>query len=93
MQMQGARLSPFKSLYLATLGGARALHLDDRVGSLQVGNEADFLVLDYHATPLLSYRLQQSKDIAETLFVLMTLGDDRVVQETYSAGGLVHART
>jgi guanine deaminase len=92
MQMQGARLSPFKSLYLATLGGARALRLDDRVGSLQVGNEADFLVLDYHATPLLSYRLSQARDIAETLFVLMTLGDDRVVQETWSAGVRVHCR-
>ncbi len=92
MQMQGARLSPFKSLYLATLGGARALRLDDRVGSLQVGNEADFLVLDYHATPLLSYRLSQARDIAETLFVLMTLGDDRVVQETWSAGVRVHRR-
>ena len=93
MQMQGAKLSPFKSLYLATLGGARALRLDDRIGSLQVGNEADFLVLDYNATPLLSYRLKQSKDIAETLFVLMTLGDDRVVQQTYSAGSLVHSRS
>ncbi len=93
MQMQGAKLSPFKSLYLATLSGARALRLDDRIGSLQVGNEADFLVLDYHATPLLSYRLKQAKDIAEILFVLMTLGDDRTVQETYSAGSLVHSRS
>jgi len=92
MQLQGARLSPFKSLYLATLGGARALRLEDKVGSLQVGNEADFLVLDYHATPLLSYRLRQSKNIEETLFVLMTLGDDRTVKETYSAGRLVHRR-
>ena len=40
----------------------------------------------------MSYRLQQSKNIAETLFVLMTLGDDRTVKETYAAGNLVHAR-
>ncbi|OCR21844.1 guanine deaminase [Pseudomonas syringae] len=92
MQLQGAKLSPFKSLYLATLGGARALRLEDKIGSLQPGNEADFLVLDYHATPLLSYRLKQAKNIEETLFVLMTLGDDRTVQETYSAGQLVHSR-
>ncbi|GFM83656.1 guanine deaminase [Pseudomonas cichorii] len=92
MQMQGARLSPFKSLYLATLGGARALRLDDRIGSLKRGNEADFVVLDYNATPLLSYRLKQAKDIAEILFVLMTLGDDRTVQQTWSAGQLVHQR-
>ncbi|MFS2161514.1 guanine deaminase [Pseudomonas sp. Pseusp122] len=92
MQLQGARLNPFKSLYLATLGGARALRLDDRIGSLRPGNEADFVVLDYHATPLLSYRLKQARDIAEILFVLMTLGDDRTVSQTYSAGRLVHSR-
>ncbi|MDB5979362.1 MAG: guaD [Pseudomonas sp.] len=92
MQLQGAKLSPFKSLYLATLGGARALRLEDKVGSLQLGNEADFLVLDYNATPLLAYRLKQAQNIEETLFVLTTLGDDRTVLETYSAGQLVHRR-
>ena len=40
----------------------------------------------------MSYRLKQSKNIAETLFVLMTLGDDRTVQQTYAAGNLVHQR-
>lgn len=92
MQLQGARLNPFKSLYLATLGGARALRLDDRIGSLQAGSDADFVVLDYNATPLLSYRIEQSRSIEETLFVLMTLGDDRTVQQTYAAGRLVHQR-
>ena len=92
MQLQGARLHPFKSLYLATLGGARALRLEDRVGSLRPGNDADFVVLDYKATPLLEYRLQQSGGIEETLFVLTTLGDDRTVLETYAAGRCVHQR-
>ena len=92
MQLQGARLSPFKSLYLATLGGARALRLEDKIGTLQPGTDADFLVLDYNATPLLGYRLKQAKDLAEKLFVLMTLGDDRTVMRTYAAGRLVHRR-
>lgn len=93
MQLQGARLTPFKSLYLATLGGARALRLEDKVGSFRPGNEADFVVLDYNATPLLSYRLKQARGIEEILFVLMTLGDDRVVHQTWSAGRRVHQRT
>ncbi|NBA93839.1 guanine deaminase [Pseudomonas sp. R5(2019)] len=92
MQLQGARLSPFKSLYLATLGGARALRLEDRIGTLQPGTDADFVVLDYNATPLLSYRIQQSRSIEETLFVLMTLGDDRTVLQTFAAGSRVHQR-
>jgi guanine deaminase len=92
MQLQGAKLSPFKSLYLATLGGARALRLDDRIGNLHEGTEADFVVLDFNATPLLSYRMKQATSIEEKLFVLMTLGDDRTVSETYSAGVRVHKR-
>lgn len=92
MQLQGARLHPFKSLYLATLGGARALRLEDRIGSLKPGNDADFVVLDYKATPLLDYRIRQSTSIEETLFVLATLGDDRTVRETYAAGRCVHRR-
>jgi len=92
MQLQGEKLNPFKSLYLATLGGARALRLEDRVGTLQPGTDADFVVLDYHATPLLSYRIAQAKTFEEVLFVLMTLGDDRVVLQTYAAGRRVHSR-
>ncbi len=92
MQLQGAKLSPFKSLYLATLGGARALRLEDKIGNLHAGTEADFVVLDFNATPLLSYRMKQATSIEEQLFVLMTLGDDRTVSETYSAGVLVHKR-
>ena len=92
MQLQGIRLHPFKSLYLATLGGARALSLDDRIGSLRAGNDADFVVLDYQATPLLDYRLQQSNSIEETLFVLTTLGDDRTIRQTFAAGTCVHQR-
>jgi len=92
MQLQGAKLSPFKSLYLATLGGAKALRLEDKVGNLQAGTEADFVILDFNATPLLSYRMKQTSSIEEKLFVLMTLGDDRAVSETYAAGALVHKR-
>jgi guanine deaminase len=92
MQLQGAKLSPFKSLYLATLGGARALRLDDRIGSFAPGNEADFVLLDYHCTPLMQYRMQQARTLDERLFVLMTLGDDRAVRSTFAAGQCVHQR-
>ncbi|TRX73147.1 guanine deaminase [Pseudomonas mangiferae] len=92
MQLQGEKLDPFKSLYLATLGGARALYLDDRIGNFASGKDADFVVLDYRATPLLGYRLDQAKDLAERLFALMMLGDDRAVKETFAAGRSVHRR-
>ena len=82
----------FEGLYLATLGGARALDLDDRVGSLQPGREADLVVLDPAATPLLAFRTARSRSLEETLCVLMTLGDERAVRATYIGGALAHER-
>ncbi|MFI8747029.1 guanine deaminase [Pseudomonas sp. NPDC077186] len=92
MQLQGNKLDPFKSLYLATLGGANALYLDDKLGNFLPGKDADFLVLDYNATPLISYRMQQAKSLEERLFALTMLGDDRAVKETFAAGVSVHQR-
>jgi guanine deaminase len=92
MQLQGKKLDPFKSLYLATLGGANALYLDDKLGNFLPGKDADFVVLDYNATPLISYRMQQAKSLEEKLFALIMLGDDRAIKETFAAGQSVHRR-
>ncbi|SDS15269.1 guanine deaminase [Pseudomonas oryzae] len=92
LQLQGQQLDPFRALYLATLGGARALYLDQHLGNLQPGKDADFVVLDLKATPLLEHRLAQSRSLAETLFALTILGDDRAVRETFAAGVSVHRR-
>lgn len=90
-QLNGAPVSAIESFFLATLGGARALDLDDRIGTFRVGNEADFVVLDPKATPILKFRAERSRSIEETLFVLMTMGDDRAVRATYVAGRPAHA--
>ncbi|ARU51591.1 guanine deaminase [Cellulosimicrobium cellulans] len=85
-------LNSLKSFYLATLGGARALDLDDKIGSLEVGKEADFLVLDPAATPLLAFRTSTVESTEELLFVLSIMSDDRTVAATYVGGTLVHER-
>lgn len=90
-QMRGSVLDPFRALYLATAGGARALGLSDRIGGLQVGQEADFIVLDDAATPLLALRTRGAP-LAERLFAMQILGDDRTVAHTYIAGILAHSR-
>jgi len=91
-QLQGQSLSPFKSFYLATLGGARSLDLESKIGNFKPGKEADFLVLDLAATPLLEQRLQHCADLFETLFVLATLGDDRCIRESWIMGECRHRR-
>jgi guanine deaminase len=86
MQLQQEKLHPAKSLFLSTLGGAKSLHLEDKIGNLEVGKEADFVVLDLHATQLMRFRMKQTQNLEEKLFVLMSLGDDRTVCETYIYG-------
>ncbi|OUS31965.1 guanine deaminase ['Osedax' symbiont bacterium Rs2_46_30_T18] len=89
-QLSGHQINPFKAFYLATLAGAQALKLTDKIGDLKVGTEADFVVLDLAATPLINYRMQRARSIEEQLFVLMILGDDRAIAETYSFGECVY---
>ena len=86
---RGTALDPFRALYLATAGSAALLHIGDRVGSLEPGQEADFAVLDPAATPLMARRTggaEQGTHLAERLFALQILADDRAVRQTYIMG-------
>jgi len=91
-QLRGHSLSALTAFYLATLGAARALDLDGRIGSFAKGREADFIVLDPAATPLLARRTATAGGLAEKLFLLMTLGDDRAIARTYLMGRLRYDR-
>ncbi len=85
-QLLNKRLSSLRAFYLATLAGARALNLDDHIGNFLPGKEADFVVIDPAATPLLRRQINHAESLEETLYILMTLGDDRVISETYIMG-------
>ncbi|MCE1229784.1 MAG: guanine deaminase [Firmicutes bacterium] len=90
--LRGRGFTPLQGFYLATLGGARALGLDDRIGSFQPGREADFVVLDPKATPIQAFRLERHDSLQDRLFTLMMLGDDRSVRATYVLGQRVHGQ-
>ncbi|WP_129791183.1 guanine deaminase [Sphingosinicella sp. CPCC 101087] len=90
-QMRSLSLDPFRALYLATAGGARILGLGDRIGALEPGQEADFVLLDPLATPLLARRTAGAS-LHERLFALQVLGDDRAVAFTFVAGRPAHRR-
>jgi guanine deaminase len=90
--LNDTKLTALHAFYLATRGGAESLYLEHQIGSLAIGYEADLIVLDLAATPLIKFRMQYTKNIIEKLFILMTLGDDRSVKATYIAGELVYDR-
>jgi len=85
-QLRGLSLNPLESFYMLTLGNARALSLDSRIGTLEPGTDADIIVLDSRATPAMTARMDNANSLFEELFALQTLGDDRCVAETYVAG-------
>jgi len=97
-QLRRQKATSFQSLYLATLGGAKALELQDHIGNFELGKEADFIVLDLRATPLMTFRNPAPKpntieELADALFTLMMMGDDRVVYATYIMGKLAYEKT
>ena len=85
-QLQGDKLSAYESLYHATLGGAKALDLDNKLGNFNVGKEADFVVLNLKPTALQQLRQSRAKSLEDSLFALFTMGDDRNVEATYIYG-------
>jgi len=91
-QLNGNALSSGHAFYLATRGSAQALYLQDKIGSIAAGMEADVVVLDLKSTPIIEYRMRHCNDLEEALFVQMTMADDRAVRATYVAGNLAHQR-
>ncbi|MBN9065107.1 MAG: guanine deaminase [Rhizobiales bacterium] len=84
--LNGEKLNPLASFWQITRGNAEALSIGDRVGSLEVGSGADIVVLNSRATPAMRLRMERTGTLAEELFLLQTLGDDRAAVEVYVAG-------
>jgi guanine deaminase len=91
-QLLGRSLPPAAALHLATLGGAVSLRFDHRIGNFALGKDADFVVLDPQATPVVARRTALRDDPLDTFFALTTLGDDRAVAATYVMGVAQHLR-
>ena len=86
LQLRGQRLDPLASFYMTTLGNARALGLEDRIGTLAPRRDADIVVLNSRATPQMALRMEAVDSLWNELFLLQTCGDDRAVVETYVMG-------
>ena len=86
LALRGQRLHPYEAFHWATRGNAVAMGLDDRIGTLAEGMEADLVVLDARATEPMRLRMERVETLAEELFVLQVMGDERAVAQCYVAG-------
>lgn len=93
LQLQHQSWTAWAAFHAITLGNAAILGLDQTIGQLAAGFEADIVVLDSAATPAMRHRRDAIRhdqpaldQLADELFLLMTLGDDRAVHAVYIAG-------
>ena len=85
-QLRGTPLHAAQLLWLATEGSARALRMEDRIGTLAPGSEADITVLDLASTPAIAQRTAMAGDIWEAIFPTIMMGDDRAVRQVWVNG-------
>lgn len=91
LQLRGQKLHPYAAFHWATRGNAVTLGMEDSIGTLAPGSHADLVVLDARATPAMDLRMQRAETLAEELFILQILGDDRSIAQTYVAGQAMKA--
>jgi len=91
-QLKDYSLDARQAFYMMTLGNAKTLQLDDKIGNFEAGKEADFVVVDLASTALMERKQSKCKTLDEVLFSLMMLGDDRAISETHVAGKLAYKK-
>lgn len=85
-QLQGNPIHPAQLWWLATQGAARALHAEDRIGSLAPGMEADVIVVDLTSTPAIEQAAARAETIWQQIFPTIMMGDDRAIREVWING-------
>jgi guanine deaminase len=90
-QLRNNALHPAQLLWLATMGSAKALHLEKEIGNLKVGYIADVIAIDLKSTDIITQRADLANDIWEAIFPTLMMGDDRAIAATFIAGNLVHS--
>ena len=91
-ELQDHKLTAIEGYYLATLGGAESIYLDDKIGSIAEGKEADIVAWDLESTELIKYRMSFSRSLEENLFTQLVMADDRAVRATIVNGEVVYDR-
>lgn len=85
-QLRGQALHPSQLWWLATVGSARVLRTESRIGNIAPGLEADLVVINLASTPAIEQATRRAEDIWQAVFPTIMLGDDRAVTAVWVAG-------
>jgi guanine deaminase len=85
-QLRGQALHPSQLWWLATVGSARALHAQTRIGNIAPGMEADLVIVNLASTPAIEQATRRADDIWQAIFPTIMLGDDRAIADVWIAG-------
>ncbi len=85
-QLRHNPLHAAQLLWLGTVGSAKSLHMEDKIGNLSAGFEADIVVLDLASTADIAPRSARASDIWEALFPTIMMGDDRAIRDVWING-------
>lgn len=85
-QLRGQALHPSQLLWLATIGSARALRAEQRIGNIAPGMEADLTILDLASTPAIAQATARAETIWQALFPTIMMGDDRAIRTVWIGG-------
>ena len=85
-QLRGRPLHAAELIWLATQGSATALRMEDKIGNIAPGLEADLVVLDLASTPAIAQRSARAGDLWEAVFPTLMMGDDRAIAEVWING-------
>ena len=89
-QLRHNSLHPAHLWWLATQGSARALLADDKIGNIEVGLEADIVVVDLASTAVIEQASRRAETLWQSLFPTIIMGDDRAITATWVAGQKLH---
>ncbi|MEM7088975.1 MAG: guanine deaminase [Pseudomonadota bacterium] len=88
-QLRGRPLHPAQLLWLGTIGSAQTLRMEDCIGNIAPGMEADLVVIDLASTPAIAQREAHADDLWEAVFPTIMMGDDRAIAEVWIGGAQV----
>ena len=85
-QLNNFSLHPAQLFWLSTVGSAKALNLENKIGNVSNGQFADLNIIDLFSTHEIKQRAKRAKNFWQKIFPTLIMGDDRAIKKTWISG-------